>query len=132
MKFLYVIESEAQLVKIGVAKDVEKRKATLEATGGHALTLIQSFGPFTQATKIEAKAHQTLASHRMKGEWFSCSVTEALAAVSEALKTVPHVSESPAPESSDPPGWDLINSLLIAPMMKRVEAIEALAQPNPR
>ena len=81
MQFVYVMKSSAGLVKVGISIDVERRRRQLESAGGHMVEVVEIFGPFKCAARLEAAVHQRLASVRAKGEWFSCEPQDACEAV---------------------------------------------------
>lgn len=78
MKFIYVMESTSGLVKIGVSKDVLKRRTHLENQSGFGIKIVAEFGPFNAATRLEKMAHEELKSHRAGGEWFAVSAQKAV------------------------------------------------------
>lgn len=66
--FVYVIQAKGcSPIKIGTAKDVRARIATLQTGCWHELLLRHVF-PGDHA--LEAELHRRLASSRLRGEWF--------------------------------------------------------------
>lgn len=68
---VYAIQCE-NFVKIGVARNVEARRATLEARGPHQMFTLGSHPlPTLQYAMIcERAAHQMLDKYRHRNEWF--------------------------------------------------------------
>jgi len=66
---VYMIRQGARgPVKIGVAKGVAKRLATMQTGNHEQLTLLRSF---EGAAAEERALHRQFADHRLAGEWFS-------------------------------------------------------------
>ena len=83
---LYIMGcNETGLVKIGIANDVTKRRRTLERAGGVHIRVIKTYGPYHQASALEASIHKMLDKCRMNGEWFKCTADEAVKAAEEAI-----------------------------------------------
>lgn len=79
---IYVVKSEAGPVKIGIATNAKKRFSALQTPSPVRLSLeyvAQCDGWFIE--KIEIAVHKTLRGKHEKGEWFSISVDEAVAAI---------------------------------------------------
>lgn len=78
--------SSAGSVKIGVAANLANRLRDLQAANPSAIALVCSFGPMRRAIacQVEYRAHYLLREKRVRGEWFSCSVDEAIEAVKVA------------------------------------------------
>lgn len=83
MKYVYVMQSAAGLVKIGVSKNVQHRRKHLENQSGIGIKVISIFGPFNAAAKLERIAHELFSTARVSGEWFNISVKDACDAISE-------------------------------------------------
>ena len=83
-QFLYVMVSESGLCKVGIARDVESRRATLEAMSGYRLTVVRTFGPFHAAGRLERLIHRSLGAHRKVGEWFACTAQIAVEQIEAA------------------------------------------------
>lgn len=86
--FVYVIASDQSpnQVKIGMSRDPSRRVKQLQT--GHA-TLLQVFHkqafPAKNTRMIEQIIHKNLGHLKLKGEWFSLTVEEAIAEVEFAL-----------------------------------------------
>jgi predicted GIY-YIG superfamily endonuclease len=84
--FVYLIASDAGPLKIGKADNVKRRLATLQTSSFAKLHLVDYRPvPTTDALSIESRIHKKLAKYRMKGEWFSCDLGTAKAAIDSIL-----------------------------------------------
>jgi len=83
---VYVIGCAGFPVKVGIAKDIASRLATLKTGFPHKL---QSYCfvpvPDGMARKIEKTCHLRLAESRMNGEWFDVTPEEAVALVNATV-----------------------------------------------
>jgi len=79
--FLYVLQGEHGLTKIGVSTNPNARLRQLRTASAFPIDF--AFVAATPGTgfDIERKAHATLAPHRLHGEWFDVSAGTAVAAV---------------------------------------------------
>jgi len=85
--YIYVLHNKQNnLVKIGISKDVKKRKRTLENNSGCILSL-EFVQLLPNAKQIEKKAH-SITPRRCQGEWFAVSVFEAKSSVIEAIESI--------------------------------------------
>jgi probable addiction module antidote protein len=86
--FVYVISAGDNLHKVGVARDMRRRLAALSTGCPYHLSVSYS-RPCTASTAgiVEQNAHRALSSFKLKGEWFECSVDEAI----EAVRSAPSV-----------------------------------------
>ena len=66
----YVMKNENGLVKIGISKDVDFRRKTLECVGGYFITDIYSTLSIQKAINVESQLHDYFANSRKVGEWF--------------------------------------------------------------
>lgn len=82
---VYVIGPADGAVKVGLAKDVRSRVATLQTGHPHQL-LIHHQIECAEASRIEGFAHRMLRHCRLNGEWFSCSVAVARHAVEYGIE----------------------------------------------
>ena len=69
---VYVIETDAGLVKVGVSKTPDERIKTLENLGGYFVLRKYISKPCELANKIENQVHKKLSLYRKKGEYFTC------------------------------------------------------------
>jgi hypothetical protein len=85
---LYVI-SGSRGTKIGISRDVEKRVESL------GISLMEdglkvhwsARGPASKIRRVERAVHVALATHNVRGEWFSVSVEAAIIAVQTHMAT---------------------------------------------
>lgn len=82
---IYVM-SAGGLVKVGMARHCEDRRAQVEAMEGKPVVLEYVSETVDHASRYERYVHDALAYSRMRGEWFCCSVSEAVDAVKSVLK----------------------------------------------
>lgn len=84
---VYVIQSASGMVKVGITGNVRKRLGALQVSSPFKLSLFAAVtSEHGAASRIEALAHEKLASHRLSGEWFSASPEVALLAVTLAAQ----------------------------------------------
>ena len=96
---IYVIAAGDNTVKIGIARDPEKRRIALQ-TGHYAPLKLAFSSPCKRPAVVEHLVHESLASKRLYGEWFSASPQEAQQAISEVIKRTRLPGESaPSVES---------------------------------
>lgn len=90
---VYVIGPAGGPWKVGRALDAVKRRAQLQTASPLRLEIMHvRTVPVGEAGIVETNAHRALSSTRVGGEWFSCAVEQAIAAVDDAP-----VSLLPAP-----------------------------------
>jgi hypothetical protein len=82
--YLYVLQGEHGLTKIGVSTNPNARLRQLRTASAFPIDFV-----FVAATSgigfdVERKAHATLAAHRLHGEWFDVPAETAVAAVRTA------------------------------------------------
>jgi hypothetical protein len=71
-KKIYVFQNRKNgLIKIGISKDIDRRKRQLECASGCRLKTIFRSLELEDASKIEKLAHQNFATKRERGEWFA-------------------------------------------------------------
>ena len=71
--YLYVIRNGRKgAVKIGIAKNVESRRDTLQTGNPKELFIIAKYpvGSIKRARRIESHLHHLFRSYRIRGEWF--------------------------------------------------------------
>jgi hypothetical protein len=85
--YVYIISAGDEAVKIGVAKNVQRRLKGLQT--GHCKKLSIAYeialAGRDRAYAVECRAHRLLKEKLMEGEWFAVSPEEANAAVSKAI-----------------------------------------------
>ena len=75
--FIYAIgASGTSLVKIGYAKNVERRLRTLQTGHPFVLQVLASIAVDADAQGIERQVHVFLAGERRRGEWFEVAMDE--------------------------------------------------------
>lgn len=88
-RFVYVIGTEGGPFKIGVATSLRDRLSGIQI--GNPIKMIVHYSvevADTDAFAVEARAHKTLASCRLSGEWFEATLQAARQAVLEAAEMV--------------------------------------------
>lgn len=86
---VYVIGSASGQHKIGISANPTNRLIALQTANPMALSLARSTVMLrSEAREVERHAHWLLRHQRSSGEWFSCSLDEALTAVDTALRAV--------------------------------------------
>lgn len=85
--FVYVIAAGSDAVKIGIAKDVQRRMKELQTGHYHRLSVFRQIACLSrcEAFAIENRAHKLLAANALEGEWFSVSPDVAAAAVERVI-----------------------------------------------
>lgn len=76
---VYVVDDGIGHVKIGMAVDPISRVKMLQ--NGHPKTLKLCFATETEGRNIESAVHRKLRDKHVGGEWFSCSVDEAISTI---------------------------------------------------
>jgi len=84
--FVYVISAEDDAVKIGVARNVERRMKELQTGQHRKLSVLSSLfcGSRQEAYAIECRTHQLLKDDMLEGEWFGVTGEEAKVAIEQA------------------------------------------------
>jgi hypothetical protein len=88
MPFVYLIGPAGSdgPFKIGKANNVEQRLAQFQTSWPVKLLLIEYRAvPRAEVLSIESRIHKTLAEYRMQGEWFSCDLATAKAAMDSVV-----------------------------------------------
>lgn len=86
---VYLFGSEdGNPVKVGWSTDVEARIGQLRSGHPWKLRIIGAWWMSAGAGAAERHTHRLLKAHRMHGEWFSCSIAEAEAAIERAVAEV--------------------------------------------
>ena len=83
---IYILESSAGIVKIGIARNVHNRMRLIKTATPYPIVLAYSGRAMTGVEAVEKRAHTMLATERMHGEWFRVSSARALEAVLEAAQ----------------------------------------------
>ena len=94
--------------KIGIARDIGKRLASLQTSNPDPVELVHTFpGPMKLVRQWEKQAHEQLKEHRISGEWFELSALEVVAVVEPLTQAVeggmsPEVTGVQEPEVTAP------------------------------
>jgi len=76
-RYIYFVQEQKKSkrapVKIGVAKDIDKRVAELQIGNPRDLDVVLRMGPFSEkvAYRLERDLHIRFSQKRIRGEWFS-------------------------------------------------------------
>lgn len=85
---IYVITAPGHPLKIGIAKEPEKRRGELQTGFPHRLSVWFTLEvPASMARAIERECHQRLSHCRLKGEWFDATVEEAIVTIELTAKS---------------------------------------------
>ena len=76
-------DGECGLVKIGRSMDVARRVGELKR--GNPWAQIRLVAVFPDQGCVESWVMRALSAHERRGEWFRCSVAEAMAAIGACL-----------------------------------------------
>jgi predicted GIY-YIG superfamily endonuclease len=77
-KVVYLLlNKDTGYIKVGITKDINKRRRTLELQSGSSLTLIYITDQLNRYRTIEHSFKQFYKKQQQEGEWFSISVDEA-------------------------------------------------------
>jgi hypothetical protein len=82
--FIYIIQADNGLVKVGVSTNPSVRLAQLQRASAAHLSLAYVGALRCNGFAVEAAAHRTLADYRFEGEWFNCPPDMAVAAIAAA------------------------------------------------
>ena len=95
-KCVYVLLSDEGPVKIGVSREVKRRKQTIETTAGIIAADFFFTAPLSNYGIIESRCHKHFNEKRKRGEWFNIPYEEAVAYVNGLVKSIGE-SEKPPP-----------------------------------
>jgi hypothetical protein len=92
---VYVMEAEDGTVKVGHSNNPERRLRQI--SGATGLRLAHKTPSLTEAERVERMAHRllTLNGQKIRAEWFSASVMEAMEAIERAMAIVDGNVEPP-------------------------------------
>jgi CMP-N-acetylneuraminic acid synthetase len=77
-KVVYLLlNKDTGYIKVGITKNITKRRRTLELQSGSSLTLIYITEPLNRSNVIEHSFKQFYNRYKQQGEWFSISETDA-------------------------------------------------------
>lgn len=80
---VYVISAPGHPVKIGIAKDPERRLTELQTGSPHRL-MIHFTASVSNGRSVERACHMTLSAKRLEGEWFDITPDDAIEVVRRA------------------------------------------------
>lgn len=82
--YVYVVTREDDCCKIGVSRNVRRRRSELQESNPDKLSVFFSAKPSTMtALEVETAAMRALAPWRKRGEWFACTPALAVLVVRE-------------------------------------------------
>jgi hypothetical protein len=73
-------------IKIGISKNIEKRKKQLTNQHGHKIVDCYYTDKIENASQIEAKLHNTFKAYRQQGEYFTCDYNKAIIELKKLIK----------------------------------------------
>jgi len=86
--FVYVMSAGQRLCKIGIAKDLDRRRSGIQ-TGNPKKVIVRyavKVPSIAWARHLETLAHKKLRDQRAEGEWFHTSYSAAVAALREVVE----------------------------------------------
>lgn len=84
-KSIYIMKRESGEIKIGVSKNVKKRKKNIETSGMMKIANVYKTNPCSNPYEIEAIMHERFKKSRIQGEWFSCDMGTAILALDKVF-----------------------------------------------
>lgn len=84
-KSIYIMKRQSGEIKIGVSKNVKKRKKSIENSGMMKIVNIYKTSPCSNPYEIEAIMHERFKKSRIQGEWFSCGMGVAISALDKVF-----------------------------------------------
>lgn len=85
-KSIYIMQSENGEIKIGVSKNVEQRKRSIENNRMISVTRFYKTKPCSNAFDIEKLMHERFKDFRIRGEWFSCDMESAISVLDRVFE----------------------------------------------
>lgn len=72
----FVLNYDSEAIKIGIAKNVKRRLASLQTSSPSELKLLGTIKTksVNDARKLEQSLHETFSKHHIRGEWFKADV----------------------------------------------------------
>lgn len=77
-KSIYIMESNGGEIKIGISKNVKKRKKSIENSGMIRIINVYKTIPCSNPYEIERLMHKHFENFRICGEWFLCDMGAAI------------------------------------------------------
>lgn len=79
MKVVYLLlNKDTNYIKVGVTKDIDKRKRKLELESGSTLTLIYVTDLLNRYLIIESSFKSHFRLYKQQGEWFNIDIDSAI------------------------------------------------------
>lgn len=97
----YVMKNENGLVKIGVSRDVDFRKNTLEHAGGYYIDTPFKVVSKRNAFEIESMLHDYFSKEKKIGEWFDIDYNNAIEKTIEYSKLKPEPNSKKNSQDTD-------------------------------
>lgn len=113
-KSVYVMKESNGLIKIGVSKNVEQRKKTIESTFGISVHNLFSTNPCSNPFEIEAFMHRLFSNERVYGEWFWCDYGHAVSELKKAFDNMAKFDENKGGEKVMKAFMESVNSSIEA------------------
>lgn len=83
-RFIYVAACSAGPVKIGITNNPRQRIEAIRNASPFLVELAHSSAVDGDAAAVERQSHDILQAHRLSGEWFSATVSDAIDAIKQA------------------------------------------------
>lgn len=87
-QWVYIIETNLNRLKVGVASNPAERISTLERIGGFQVTRQKLIGPFQNGYQVEAEIHKRFNAQRIIEEWFSVSFEDGVQLATSVAKEI--------------------------------------------
>ncbi len=92
---VYVIGGDGGSVKVGFSRNVKKRLGNIKSNSGRpGLRVVYMTRNHHDAKMVEKAAHEILSPHRISGEWFDVTESQAILAIHDAEAQVCDVGEA--------------------------------------
>lgn len=85
-KSIYIMESDGGEIKIGISKNVKKRKKSIENSGMIRIINAYKTIPCSNPYEIERLMHKHFENFRICGEWFLCDMGAAIYVLEKIFK----------------------------------------------
>lgn len=85
-KSIYIMKSDGGEIKIGISKNVKKRKKSIENSGMIRIINVYKTIPCSNPYEIERLMHKHFENFRICGEWFLCDMGAAIYVLEKIFK----------------------------------------------
>lgn len=85
-KSIYIMKSDGGEIKIGISKNVKKRKKSIENSGMIRIINVYKTIPCSNPYEIERLMHKHFENFRICGEWFSCDMGAAISVLEKIFR----------------------------------------------